>query len=182
MARLARRVQRRITHRLVAWNWIYPREWPLVHEWTPKRRLRHWKIKFLWKVRATLPDRECFVEDEWNVERQWLPTRPLVDKELHRQRRWLLKREFRWWEFRVYRRLRNHPRVRAGAAVATTVSGALAVLYACIVFVADIDIGHSRTATLAAVALAVVWLLGVWNRARTGAFVITRRDRERRGF
>ena len=182
MARLARRVQRRITRRFVAWNWIYPRDWPLVHEWTPKRRLRHWTIKLRWKLRATLPDRECFVEDEWNVERQWLPARPLVDKELHRQRRWLVKREIRWWEFRIYRRLRDNPRMRTGAAVTTTLSGALAALYAFVVVVGEVQLGHSLNATLAAAALAIIWLLGVWNRGRTGAFLITRRDRERRGF
>jgi hypothetical protein len=182
MARLARRVQRRITHRLVAWNWLYPREWPLVHEWTPKRRFRHWKIRLLWRLCGKLADRECFVEDEWNVERQWLPRRPIVDRELQRQRRWLVKREARWWEFRLYRKLRHHPRMRAGAAVTTTISGGLAALYAFMVVVGEIDLGHSLTATVAAAALAIVWLLGAWNRSRTGAFAITRRERERRGF
>jgi hypothetical protein len=182
MARLARRVQRRITSRLVRWNWLYPREWPLVHELTAKRRLRHWRIRFVRNLRGTLPDRECFVEDEWTVDRQWLPRPTLVDRELARQRRWLVKREFRWWEFRIYRRLRYHRRVRAGAAVTMTLSGAVAALYAFMVVVGEIDLGHSLTATLAASALAIVWLLGVWNRSRTSAWTLQRHDRERRGF
>jgi hypothetical protein len=181
MALLAPRVQRRITRRIAIGNWLVRRE------------LRWWAYcvtRFAPRLRRRVSRR--LVRWNWAAERElrwWayiVPRlRPRVERRVKRRLavwNWLTKREGRWWEYRVYRRLREHPPLRAGAAVTMTVSGALAALYAFMVFVGEIDLGRSLTATLAAAALAVVWLLGVFNRARTGAFVITRRDRERRGF
>jgi hypothetical protein len=37
-------------------------------------------------------------------------------------------------------------------------------------------------ATGIAVALAVIWLIGAYQRWKSGAIFITRRDRERRGY
>jgi hypothetical protein len=181
MALLAPRVQRRITRRIAISNWLVRRElrwWAYcVPRLAPRIRRRTARCLARW-------NRVARRELRW-----WFYCVPRLPPRARRclERRlavwnWLTKREGRWWEYRVYRSLRQHPPLRAGAAVTMTLSGAVAALYAFIVFVGEVDLGRSLVPTLAAAALAIIWLLGVFNRARTGAFVVTRRDRERRGF
>jgi hypothetical protein len=197
MARLARRVQRRITRRLIHWNVLIPREWPLVNELMARRRARHMRIRLARNFRGKVLERDFLVEREWPVEREWLPRRnlrhagyavrrraerPLLDTEPAKQRSWLVRREIQWAEFRLNRQLRRRPGVRAGAAVTMTFSGALAGLYAFLVVVAQVNVGHNLTTTLIAIGLLLIWLGGAWNRSRTGAWAVQRSDRERRGF
>jgi hypothetical protein len=60
--------------------------------------------------------------------------------------------------------------------------GGLAVLYVFFVVVGTIELGDALVATVAALVLAVVWLYGFWRRLQTGAALVQRPDRERRGF
>lgn len=46
----------------------------------------------------------------------------------------------------------------------------------------EIDIGEAATASLIALGLGVVWMLGFGYRLRNKAFRATRSDKERRGF
>ena len=45
-----------------------------------------------------------------------------------------------------------------------------------------VDFADSIAFTIVTVVLALIWLFGVWQRARNGARFVTRADRERRGF
>jgi hypothetical protein len=60
--------------------------------------------------------------------------------------------------------------------------GGLATLYLFFALVGTVDLGRAGVASAVAIALAAVWLVGVLNRARTGATRVQRLDRERRGF
>jgi len=60
--------------------------------------------------------------------------------------------------------------------------GGLAVLYLFFAAIGTVKLKDALVATAIAVALAVVWLIGAYQRWRSGAIFITRRDRERRGF
>jgi hypothetical protein len=71
---------------------------------------------------------------------------------------------------------------RTFAAVFLAFCGGLAVLYLFFAAVGAVDLGDAIVATIAALVLAGIWLIGVYQRARTGAIFVTRRDRERRGF
>ena len=60
--------------------------------------------------------------------------------------------------------------------------GALAVMYVFIGLIGAVDFGEAALATGIAIGLALLWLAGAYQRARSGAGVVTRPDRERRGF
>jgi hypothetical protein len=73
-------------------------------------------------------------------------------------------------------------RFRHAAATTLAICGGLAVLYLFFAAVGTVDLGDAIVATVIAVGLALVWLAGAYQRYRSGAIFITRRDRERRGF
>jgi Flp pilus assembly protein TadB len=73
-------------------------------------------------------------------------------------------------------------RFRDAAATLMAFCGALAVVYVFFALVGAVDFGDTVILTVVAAVLALVWLLGVWQRARSGARFVTRADRERRGF
>ena len=68
------------------------------------------------------------------------------------------------------------------AAFAIAMCGGLAVLYVFFVAIGTIDIGDAVVATIAALVLAVIWLVAFWRRMKTDALRVQRPDRERRGF
>jgi hypothetical protein len=71
---------------------------------------------------------------------------------------------------------------RAALAMLLAVCGGLAVLYFTMYNLGGIDPIEAGPITLVALLLAVVWLSGFLYRHRTGALVVQRADRERRGF
>ena len=71
---------------------------------------------------------------------------------------------------------------RSLAATFLAFCGALAVLYLAIGLIGAVDFGEAAAASAVAIALALLWLVGAYQRARTGAGLVTRPDRERRGF
>jgi Flp pilus assembly protein TadB len=71
---------------------------------------------------------------------------------------------------------------RSLAATFLAFCGALAILYLFFAAVGAVDLGEALVFTIAAAVLAILWLLGAWQRSRTGAAIVTRPDRERRGF
>jgi hypothetical protein len=73
-------------------------------------------------------------------------------------------------------------RFRDVAATLVAFCGALALLYLFFALVGTVDFGDTIVFTIVAAVLALIWLLGVWQRARAGARFVTRSDRERRGF
>jgi ABC-type transport system involved in cytochrome bd biosynthesis fused ATPase/permease subunit len=73
-------------------------------------------------------------------------------------------------------------RVRDIAATLLAFCGGLAVLYLFFAAIGAVDLGEALVFTIAAAALAILWLLGAWQRSRSGAAIVTRPDRERRGF
>jgi hypothetical protein len=60
--------------------------------------------------------------------------------------------------------------------------GGLAVLYIFFAAIGTVDVGDALVATIGAIVLALIWLAGAYQRYRSGAIFVTRRDRERRGF
>jgi hypothetical protein len=73
-------------------------------------------------------------------------------------------------------------RMRDMVAFALAMCGGLALLWLFFVIIGTVDVGDAVGATVAAVVLAAVWLMGFWRRMRTNAAVVQRPDRERRGF
>jgi hypothetical protein len=73
-------------------------------------------------------------------------------------------------------------RTRAATAVVMATCGGLAVLYIFFVLVGTVDLGRAGAATVSALLLAAVWLVGKIIRAHTGPTRVQRIDRERRGF
>ena len=71
---------------------------------------------------------------------------------------------------------------RSLAATFLAFCGALAVLYLFIGLIGAVDFGEAAIASGVAIVLGLIWLAGAYQRARTGAGVVTRPDRERRGF
>jgi hypothetical protein len=55
-------------------------------------------------------------------------------------------------------------------------------MYLFIGLIGAVDFADAAVASGIAVGLALLWLLGAYQRARTGAGFATRADRERRGF
>ena len=73
-------------------------------------------------------------------------------------------------------------RFRNLAATLLAFCGGLAVLYLFFAAIGTVKLKDAAVATAIAIALALVWLIGAYQRRRSGAIFITRRDRERRGF
>ena len=73
-------------------------------------------------------------------------------------------------------------RLRDVVATVFAICGGLVVLYLFFVAIGAVDIGDALIATGVAVVLAVVWLVGAYQRYKSGAEFITRSDRERRGY
>lgn len=81
------------------------------------------------------------------------------------------------------RRAADRARVlRNMAALVFALCGGLAVVYLFFAALGAIDIGEAATASLIALGLGVVWMLGYGVRLRNQAFRATRADKERRGF
>jgi hypothetical protein len=78
----------------------------------------------------------------------------------------------------------NEPQIgfRNLAATLLTFCLGLAILYVGFGLVGAADFGDSIGFTIGAIVLAGLWLLGAWQRARKGAYWVTRNERERRGF
>jgi hypothetical protein len=80
---------------------------------------------------------------------------------------------------------RAEDRYRQFRSVAATVlafCGALAVLYLFVGLIGAVDFEEAAVASGIAIGLALIWLAGAFQRARSGAGFVTRPDRERRGF
>ena len=73
-------------------------------------------------------------------------------------------------------------RFRDVAATVIAFCGGLAVLYLFFAAIGTVKLKDAAVATAIAIVLALVWVLGAYQRRRSGAIFITRRDRERRGF
>ena len=71
---------------------------------------------------------------------------------------------------------------RSLAATFLAFCGALAILYLFVGLIGAVDFGEAAVASAIAIGLGLLWLAGTYYRARTGAGVATRPDRERRGF
>ena len=73
-------------------------------------------------------------------------------------------------------------RMREMAAFAFAMCGGLAALFVFFVIIGTVNVGDAVVATVAAIVLALIWLVGFAQRIRTNAQVAQRPDRERRGF
>jgi hypothetical protein len=73
-------------------------------------------------------------------------------------------------------------RFRDVAATLLAFCGGLAVLYVFFALIGAVKFEDTLVFTVAAGVLALIWLFGVWQRARSGARFVTRADRERRGY
>jgi len=73
-------------------------------------------------------------------------------------------------------------RFRDITATVLAFCGGLAVLYLFFAAIGTVKLKDALVATAIAVALAVIWLIGAYQRWKSGAIFITRRDRERRGY
>jgi len=71
---------------------------------------------------------------------------------------------------------------RSIAATVLAFAGGLAILYFVVALIGAVDFRDALVATIVAPLLALVWLLGAFQRYRSGARFVTRRERERRGF
>ena len=72
--------------------------------------------------------------------------------------------------------------LRDMAALVFALCGGLAVVYLFFAALGAIDIAEAATASVIALVLGVVWMLGFGYRLRSQAFRAQRGDRERRGF
>jgi hypothetical protein len=72
--------------------------------------------------------------------------------------------------------------LRLAVAAALAICGGLVVVYVFFWAFGAFSLGEAAAATTVVIILGLLWLGGVWYRIRSGAFFITRRDRERRGF
>jgi hypothetical protein len=73
-------------------------------------------------------------------------------------------------------------RFRDMAATLLAFCGGLAILYLFFAAIGTVKLKDAAVATAIAIVLAIVWLFGAYQRWKSGAMFITRRDRERRGF
>ena len=73
-------------------------------------------------------------------------------------------------------------RFRDVTATVIAFCGGLAILYLFFAAIGTVKLGDAIVATVIAIVLAVVWVIGAYQRWKSGAIFITRRDRERRGF
>jgi hypothetical protein len=73
-------------------------------------------------------------------------------------------------------------RWRSFAAGVLALCGALSVVYFIFAALGAVDLGDAAVGSAIALGLGVLWLIGAWQRARSGGGFATRGDRERRGF
>ena len=84
---------------------------------------------------------------------------------------------------RAPRRAADRARLlRDMAALVFALCGGLAVVYLFFAALGAIDFGEAATASLIALGLGLVWMIGFGVRVRTHAERAQRADRERRGF
>jgi hypothetical protein len=76
----------------------------------------------------------------------------------------------------------RYQRFRDIAATLVAFCGGLVVMFLFFAAIGAVNLGDAVGFTVAAIVLTAVWLLGVWQRARSGASFVTRPDRERRGY
>ena len=79
-------------------------------------------------------------------------------------------------------RILNEASLRSATAALLAVCGGLAVVFVFFAALGAVDVRDAIAATVTAIVLALVWLSGFIYRARTGAAMLQRSDRERRGF
>lgn len=72
--------------------------------------------------------------------------------------------------------------LRDMAALVLALCGGLAVVYLFFAALGAINIGEAATASLIALGLGIVWMVGFGYRLRNQAFRAQRSDKERRGF
>jgi hypothetical protein len=72
--------------------------------------------------------------------------------------------------------------LRDMAALVFALCGGLAIVYLFFAAFGAIDIGEAVTASVIAIGLGIVWMIGFGYRLRSQAFRAQRPDRERRGF
>jgi hypothetical protein len=73
-------------------------------------------------------------------------------------------------------------RFRSLAAAILALCGALSVIYFLFAALGAVDLAEAAVGSGIALVLALLWLAGAWQRSRTGGAMVTRGDRERRGF
>ncbi|HEX2232545.1 MAG TPA: hypothetical protein VHG69_04190 [Thermoleophilaceae bacterium] len=76
----------------------------------------------------------------------------------------------------------RYARFRDIAATLIAFCGGLVVMFLFFAAIGAVNLGDAIGFTVGAIVLTAVWLLGAWQRARSGASFVTRPDRERRGF
>jgi hypothetical protein len=103
----------------------------------------------------------------------WQPEHPSLDRRSGSERR---DDEYGRREADQQLRLRNL------AATLLSFCLGLAILYVAFALIGAVDFGEAIGFTIGAIVLAGLWVLGAWQRSRSGAFFITRNERERRGF
>jgi hypothetical protein len=72
--------------------------------------------------------------------------------------------------------------LRDMAALVLALCGGLAAVYLFFAALGAIDVGEAATASVIALGLGVVWMVGFGYRLRSHAFRAQRSDKERRGF
>ena len=80
------------------------------------------------------------------------------------------------------RHMLNQERFRSATAALMAVCGGLAVVFIFFAVMGAVDVGEAIAATVIAIVFALIWLSGFIYRIRTGAAMLQRPDRERRGF
>ena len=80
------------------------------------------------------------------------------------------------------RQMLNQERLRSATAALMAVCGGLSVVFLFFAAMGAVDVGDAIAATVIAVVFALIWLAGFIYRTRTGAAMLQRADRERRGF
>ena len=84
---------------------------------------------------------------------------------------------------RAPRRAADRAKVlRDMAALVFALCGGLAVVYLFFAALGAIDVGEAVTASVIALGLGLVWMIGFGYRLRNQAFRAQRSDKERRGF
>ena len=73
-------------------------------------------------------------------------------------------------------------RLRLIVATLITFCGGLAVLFLFFAAIGAVEVGDAAGLFAAVLVLAAIYILGAWQRSRSGAEMATRPDRERRGF
>ena len=73
-------------------------------------------------------------------------------------------------------------RMRTLAAGVLALCGALSIVYFIFAALGAVDLGDAAAGSAIAIVLGLLWLAGAWHRARHGGGLVTRGDRERRGF